>query len=69
MALCDYFGGYEAVLPKSSKAFDDIWKERFVSINLGKQKQREGIAYRLDGKALLTTSEGVSSPVIEVVRR
>ncbi len=69
VALCDYFGGYEAVLPQSSKVFDDIWKGRFVSINLGKQKQREGIAYRLDGTALLTTSEGVSSPVIQVVRR
>ncbi|HKE56719.1 MAG TPA: hypothetical protein VKB46_08460, partial [Pyrinomonadaceae bacterium] len=69
VALCDYFGGYEAVLPKSTKTFDDIWKERFISINLGKQKQREGIAYRLDGQALLTTSEGVSAPVMQVVRK
>jgi hypothetical protein len=68
VALCDYFGGYEAVLPTSSSSFDDIWKQRFLSIDLGKQKQREGIAYRLDGKALLTTSEGQST-LIEVVRR
>jgi hypothetical protein len=32
VALCDYFGGYEAVLGQSSKTFDDIWKGRFVSI-------------------------------------
>jgi hypothetical protein len=69
VALCDYFGGYEAVLPQSDKTFDDIWKQRFSSINLGKQKQREAIAYRLDGKALLTTSEGKSPPVIQVERR
>jgi hypothetical protein len=61
VALCDYFGGYEAVLPTSSSSFDDIWKQRFLSIDLGKQKQR-------DGKALLTTSEGQST-LIEVVRR
>ena len=69
VALCDYFGGFEAILPQSSAQFDDIWRQRFSSINLGKQKQREAIAYRLDGKALLTTSEGKSSPIIEVVRR
>ena len=69
VALCDYFEGYELVLPKGRPNFEDIWKQRMTTIDLGKRKQGEAIAYRLDGKALLTTSEGKRSPLIQVVRR
>lgn len=69
VALCDYFAGYELVLPPGSSNFNEIWKQQMITIDLGKRKQGEGIAYRLDGRALLTTSEGKSSPVTEVVRR
>ena len=66
VALCDYFGGYEIALPSTSKNFDDIWKQKLTSFNLGKRKQGESIAYRLDGNAVLATSEGKSPPLIQV---
>ena len=69
VALCDYFQGYELLLPAKSTSFNDIWKLRMVGFELGKREQGESIAYRLDGKALLATSEGKQSPLIEVIRR
>src|ERR1041384_1161686 len=68
VALCDYFQGYEIVLPASSRDFDDIWKQRMTGFDLGKRKQGESITSRLDGKALLATSEGKQSPLIQVLR-
>ena len=68
VALCDYFQGYEIVLPASSKDFNDIWKQRMTGFDLGKRKQGESITYRLDGKAFLATSEGKQSPLIQVLR-
>jgi hypothetical protein len=69
LALCDYFDGYELVLPATSNSFDDIWKQRMVGFDLGKRNQGEAITYRLDGKAFLATSEGKSSVLIQVVKR
>jgi len=69
VALCDYGQGYELLLPGSSTSFDDIWKQPLLTLALGERKQGEAIAYRLDGKALLATSEGKSSPLIQVVLR
>lgn len=68
VALCDYFQGYELTLPAGSKNFNDIWKQKMVGFDLGKRKQGEAITYRLDGKALLATSEGKNSAVIQVTR-
>jgi hypothetical protein len=68
VALCDYFQGYELVLPSGSNDFNDIWKQKMVGFDLGKRKQGESIAYRNDGKALLATSEGKGTPLIQVVR-
>jgi hypothetical protein len=68
VALCDYLHGYELVLGERGE-FDSIWKQPIEMINLGPRKQGEAICYRLDGKAVLTTSEGLRSPLIEVVRR
>ena len=68
VALCDYLDGYELVLPKGSSNFDEIWKQRFTTLDVGKRTQGEAIAYRLDGRALLTTSEGQRSPVMQVER-
>ena len=68
VAFCDYFQGYELVLPAGSKDFNDIWKQKMTGFDLGKRKQGESITYRLDGKAFLATSEGKQSPLIQVVR-
>ena len=66
VVLCDYFRAYEAVL--KGETFDRIWKGPWTEIDLGRRTQGEAICYRLDGKALIATSEGVSAPVIEVLR-
>jgi len=68
VALCDYFQGYEIVLPAGSRDFNDIWKQKMIGFDLGKRKQGESITYRLDGKAFLSTSEGKQSPLIQVLR-
>jgi hypothetical protein len=68
VALCDYFQGYELVLPAGASNFDEIWKQKMIGFDLGKRKQGESITYRLDSKALLATSEGKQSPLIMVLR-
>ena len=68
VALCDYFQGYELVLPAGNSNFDDIWKQKMTGFDLGKRKQGESITYRLDGKALLATTEGKQAPLIQVLR-
>jgi hypothetical protein len=68
VALCDYFQGYELVLPATASDFNEIWKQRMTGFDLGKREQGEAIAYRLDGKALLATSEGKQSPIFQVLR-
>jgi hypothetical protein len=68
VALCDYFQGYELVLPSSNASFNDIWKQKMTGFDLGQRKQGEGIAYRSDGRALLATSEGKFSTVVQVER-
>ena len=50
--------GYELTLPAGVTNFNDIWKQKMVSFDLGQRKQGEAVTYRLDGKALLATSEG-----------
>ena len=70
IVICDYLHGYEIVLgDRDSGPFDAIWKKPIKTIDLGSRKQGEAVCYRLDGKGLLTTSEGAHSPLIEVVRR
>jgi len=68
VALCDYFQGFELLLPSNAKSFDEIWKQRMVSFDFGKRKQGEAIAYRLDGKAVVGTSEGRKSEMVQVER-
>jgi hypothetical protein len=69
VALCDYFQGYEMTLPARSRNFDDIWNQTLTRFDLGKRKQGESIAYRLDGNALLATSEGKQPDLFQVERR
>jgi hypothetical protein len=68
-ALSDYTQGYEFVLPDANATFDSIWKQPMRTVDLGKRKHGETICYRLDGKALLATSERLPTPLIEIVRR
>jgi hypothetical protein len=68
VAICDYFGAYELLLP-DKQAFDEIWKQPIQSVQITARRQGEAICYRADGKALLATSEGVPCPLIEITRR
>jgi hypothetical protein len=72
VALCDYLGACELVLPdRPGTVFDDIWRQSPLPIEIGSfggsRRQGEAICYRADGRALLATSEGLPCPLIEVV--
>ena len=69
VALCTYGQAYELVLPEGAAAFDNVWEQPPVPVALGPRLQGEAIAYRLDGRALLTTSESASSALQQVERR
>ncbi len=67
--LCDYFNGYEIILPKEAKNFDEIWKQTPLIIDLGAREQGEAVCYSLDGKSVFATSEKKNQPLIEAKRK
>ena len=67
--LCDYLRGYEFTLEQGTTDFDSIWKKVPDPVRLGDRKQGEAVTYRLDGRALMATSEGLPTPLIQVSRR
>ena len=69
VVICDYFRGYELVLPEKAKKFDEIWKQTPLKVDLGERKQGEAVGYAPDGKKLFATSEGKNSPLIEVDKK
>jgi hypothetical protein len=68
VALCTYAQGYELVLPEDAAGFDAVWAVPPVPVALGPRLQGEAIAYRVDGRALLTTSESSASSLQQVER-
>lgn len=68
-AICTYYQAYELALPAGAAGFDDIWDQDRRPVELAARAQGEAIAYRLDGRALLTTSERSPFPLHQVVRR
>jgi hypothetical protein len=67
VVLCDYLDAYELRLAAdSASGFDAIWQQEAVIIALGFRGQGEAVCYRLDGAAILATSEGRNAPLIEV---
>jgi hypothetical protein len=70
VVLCDYFGVYELGLPeKAGTAFDAVWAQPPSGIDLGSRRQGEAVCYRLDGEAVLTTSEKRPTPLTQAERR
>ena len=64
--FCDYTRAYELRMAVSDGLdFDTIWSREVVSVPLGKREQGEAVCYRLDGQAILATSEGRHTPLIE----
>ena len=69
VVLCDYFALYEMVLTGGAdQSFDSLWQSPLTPINAGERKQGEAVCYSPDGKAIITTSEGVAAPLYEVRR-
>jgi hypothetical protein len=68
-ALCDYIQGYELVLKDANAPFDSIWQQPVDTLDLGKRSHGETVTYRLDGKALLATSERLPTPLFQIVRK
>ena len=66
VVLCDYLSAYVMRLPEGSGEFDEIWRQPLMTISLGPRQQGEAICYRLDGAALMATSEKRPTPLIEV---
>jgi hypothetical protein len=50
---------------RNGARFDDIWSEEAATVRFPFARQREAIAYRSDGRAIVTTSEGAHAPLIE----
>jgi hypothetical protein len=67
VALCDYAQGYELALPTGAAAFDEVWRQTPTAVSLGARIQGESVAYRLDGAALLATSERTPTPLFEII--
>ena len=66
--LSSYLGGLEMELPATSRAFDDVWSQPPLEVDLGRLVQTEAAAYRLDGDAVVATSERSPAPLHEAVR-
>lgn len=69
VAVSTPLGGIELTLPSGAGGFDSIWAQRPVPVDLGPRAQGESVTYRLDGAALLATSERAPMPLWEAVRR
>jgi hypothetical protein len=66
VAVRNYLEAFEYHLPEG-RPFDEIWAEKPRPILLPPMRQGESLAYRPDGWALLTTSEGRPMPLFELV--
>jgi len=67
VVLCDYATGYELRLPDGpADDFDAVWRQPPAVVPLGQRRQGEAVCYRLDGRALLATSEGSPAILFEI---
>lgn len=66
LVLRDYLVAFEYHLPPG-RPFAAIFHTQPRPIALARERQGESIAYRRDGRALLTTSEGLPTPLNEMV--
>jgi hypothetical protein len=65
VVVCDYFAAYEFALPENSKNFEEIWKQKPLTISIGEREQGEAVCYSFDGKSIFATSEKKNSPIFE----
>ena len=67
--ICDYSNAYEFVLPENTASFDDIWKQKPETVEVGQRAVGEAVCFSSEGTSIFATSERLNSPVIEVKRR
>ena len=67
VVLSLYTGAVEYVSPQGDR-FDAIWRTEPDGIDLPVVTQREAIAYTLDGRSIVTTSEGRDAPIHRTTR-
>lgn len=68
VALCDYFAGYEFVLPHTAANFDDVWHVKPVAFDLGPRQIGEAITFGVDADSVFATTEKPNAPLIQVRR-
>lgn len=66
--ICDYTSGYELVLPADAASFDDVWKQKPSTVDLGDRKQGEAVTYSADGRSIIAASEGKNAAIFEISR-
>jgi len=69
VVLCDYYSGYELILPKGAAKFDDIWSEKPAAFDLGPREFGEAVSFGEDGNAVFATTEKSNPPLIRVRRK
>ena len=68
LVLCDYFAGYEFVLPAAAEKFDEVWKVKPIAFNLGPRQIGEAVAFGADENTIFATTERINAPLIRVRR-
>ena len=69
VALCDYYAGYELLLPQNTEDFNEIWRQKAAAFDLGPRAIGESIAYWIDGNSVFATTEKINTPLIRVIRK
>ncbi len=69
VVLCDYFSGYELVLPSTAKTFDEVWTQTPTPFDLGPREIGESIAFAGDENSVFATTENAKPPLIRVLRK
>lgn len=62
IVLCDYFAGYELLLPPNTKDLDEIWKQKPQRFDIGDHEIGEAVGYTTDGN-VIAISENKYTPV------
>ncbi|MFL6467503.1 MAG: hypothetical protein ACJ72Z_06050 [Pyrinomonadaceae bacterium] len=68
VVFCDYYAGYELVLPANSQSFDEIWKQKPSAFDLGPREIGEAVAFGNDSDTVYATTERLNAPLIRVIR-
>ncbi len=69
LVLCDYYAGYEYILPPNAKSFEEIWFEKPIPFDLGPRLIGESVAFGVDHNSVFATTERPNSPLIRVERK